>query len=1380
MFQIEDIAKASLLVEKDGFIKLLSGELAELQSFAELEDMQNQHHQQIVFVIPFAAARENGMKTLGDETILTIKVQKQQAINPADIDTLTREQEIDLESNFEPLISDTDFAAEVSRIQSEEIAAGNACQVIYSRKFEARFNAFSPMVPLVLFARLLKQQGQFLTFLFSDGRGNYFVGASPERQLEIHDEQVIKNPISGTLPKGDRSDFSERLKDFLQDQKEINELSQILDEELKIMSQICPRGGKITGPFLRETGAVIHTEYNLVGHSKKPAVKALRISLHAPTLVGSPLESAFRIIANREKESRRYYGGEIGILEKNGDMYSAIMIRTAEIFQDGRIVIQAGAGIVRDSDPLKEALETQAKAAGLIHALTGETGDTDQYLSDEDAQQLDELLKERNQTFSKFHLEDQIGHRDLSNLHQESITIINNEDNFAHVLSHITRYLGFETSIVDTFDYDVSNDVSDLVVLGPGPGDINDDDNPRMQRLLQITSELAHRNIPTLGICLGIQAMAKVMGMPVVRQDVPTQGLQKEIDLFGKKELVGLYNSFSPVAENVPDNFEISVNEENRIMALRSENIYGVQFHLESAMTQNGLDILTTALTALMGVRERRMLSFESFVEKSISGKLNLEAQKQFLRELNQRGYSGNDIADLVRVFYKQMPSQLSLPEAIDLCGTGGSGLARINTSTLSAIIVAACGVPVAKHGNKAASGRFGSFDLLESLGLNIMAGKPRLESLYEELGLAFIFARSFHPVFKHFAQVRQELKTKTIFNLLGPLLNPANPQYQIIGTSSQEDMKLMVEAARALGKKKVLVLNGLDGLDELTLSGETAVMELKDGRIQSYTLRSEDFGFEAVTFDDIAGGDAIFNTQISEDILSGKCRTSHMDLVLANTALALKFMGKVDTYPDGVEMARKTIDQGLALKLLKRYSQLSHTPDILLEITANKRLEVEALKKHLPLDKIKSGLKKSDRNFKAAISASSELQLIAEIKRSSPSEKVIYEGEFNVGKIAATYEQNGVDAISVLTDKKYFQGDLEYIKEAREATRNVPLLMKDFFIDEYQIYLARYYGADAILLITAILTPEQISSYASLAKFLSMDVLLETHTKTELEIAINSQAQIIGINNRDLHDFIIDKRTFLKLFHLIPRDRIIVAESGYTSENANAVQGMANAVLIGTSIMKSENMTEEILKFKKPQKKVKACGIRTKAAAVYCEENKIPFVGLNFVPTSKRVVDLETAKMLRSNLKNSASVGVFMDQEIDEVNSIAEELDLDFVQLAGSEGVDYCKKIDHPLIKTLNSGNIDQMDAYATVVEMFIFDGAIPGSGKTYDYSALKGIKSERPFLVAGGIQPENAKSVLLLLPNAMGLDVASGIETDGEVDLKKIESIARQVAGA
>jgi len=598
MLKLDHISTPALLLEKDGLISLRRGALHRLKNLNQLADLQANHSGSIAFVVPFCAAGENQMEVLGEEDILGLAVEDEQPISISEIDALTQTGNISFKQDFQPTISDHDFAQEVKKIQMEEIAHGNACQVVFSRKFEALLDAMSPLVPLILFRLLLQQQGQYITFLFSVGAGHYFVGASPERQLEIHDENVIKNPIAGTMPKESHEKFVEQLNSFLDDQKEINELSQILDEELKIMSQICPRGGKILGPFLRESGAVIHTEYHLIGHSKKPAIQALRISLHAPTLVGSPLESAFRIIAKREAESRRYYGGEIGVIDEKGDMYSAILIRTAEIYKDGRIAIQAGAGIVRDSDPMKEAHETSAKAAGLMSALQGDNSTTGKFLTDDLLGQVNQSLIDRNRTFSSFHFEDQIDHLENYDSKPQRITIINNEDNFAFILGHLTRHMGYHTEIVDTFEYSRNGSSADIIILGPGPGDINDFENARMVRLLEITRVLLDEHQPLLGVCLGLQSVAKILNIPVEVQNFPTQGSQLEIDYFGSKERLGFYNSFSAVNQDIPSNIEVSLRDD-RVMALRKDKLWGMQFHAESAMSRNGYKLLSQALESL-------------------------------------------------------------------------------------------------------------------------------------------------------------------------------------------------------------------------------------------------------------------------------------------------------------------------------------------------------------------------------------------------------------------------------------------------------------------------------------------------------------------------------------------------------------------------------------------------------------------------------------------------------------------------------------------------------------------------------------------------------------------------------------------------------------
>jgi phosphoribosylanthranilate isomerase len=227
------------------------------------------------------------------------------------------------------------------------------------------------------------------------------------------------------------------------------------------------------------------------------------------------------------------------------------------------------------------------------------------------------------------------------------------------------------------------------------------------------------------------------------------------------------------------------------------------------------------------------------------------------------------------------------------------------------------------------------------------------------------------------------------------------------------------------------------------------------------------------------------------------------------------------------------------------------------------------------------------------------------------------------------------------------------------------------------------------------------------------------------------------------------------------------------------AVQGFANAVLVGTAIMKSPEMADAIQEIKRPTRKFKACGIRTNESARFCEENAVSFVGVNFVPTSKRCVTLEKGKALVPHLKKSLSVGVFQNQPLEEVQSISDTLELDMVQLSGGEDPAYCAAISRPVIKTLKENELGRIKDYEDVVAMFIFDGSTPGSGKGYDYTKLQGIETEVPFLIAGGVHQGNTADILKSIPRAAGVDMASGIETNGVVDQSKLDRIARIVAG-
>lgn len=533
------------------------------------------------------------------------------------------------------------------------------------------------------------------------------------------------------------------------------------------------------------------------------------------------------------------------------------------------------------------------------------------------------------------------------------------------------------------------------------------------------------------------------------------------------------------------------------------------------------------------------MYKIKEFLEECIASKRPLDEQIAFLEFYQPGNLSAEDLFEFAD-FMRLKSSHLEMLGCIDICGTGGSGLARINTSTLAAFLLADLGVAVAKHGNKAASGRVGSFDLLEGLGVDIERGG--LEEIYQRVGLAFIYARNFHPMMKFFAEARGAFGKPTVFNILGPLLNPANPEKQIIGTAFRGQMRLIAETCKLLGKKRVMVVCGENGLDEVTLSGETFVVELRDGEIFEYTILPEDFGVERCNFEEISGGNLEENVNLAREILKGR-GGRHEDLVCLNAALALKLVGKVEDLKDGYKLAKSAN----GLKKLAQYNG-----DILAEIAATKFL------------------RKSGRNFYAALK---EGGIIAEIKKASPSEGLIRE-DFDVEKIARIYEEGGAKAISVLTDTEYFQGSFENLRLA-SGSSSLPILCKDFIVEEYQIYKAREFGADAILLIAALLSVEEMRKFLGVAESFGMDCLVETHDEKDLEKALESGARIIGVNSRNLKTFEIDMVAARDLVKKIPKNKVVVFESGIQSRE-DIPEGV-DAVLIGTALMKAPDIKQKL-----------------------------------------------------------------------------------------------------------------------------------------------------------------------------------------------------------
>jgi anthranilate phosphoribosyltransferase len=259
----------------------------------------------------------------------------------------------------------------------------------------------------------------------------------------------------------------------------------------------------------------------------------------------------------------------------------------------------------------------------------------------------------------------------------------------------------------------------------------------------------------------------------------------------------------------------------------------------------------------------------------------------------------------------------------VDTCGTGGDTSGTFNISTATAFVVAGAGVRVAKHGNRSVTSKCGSADVMEALGVNIQLPVARLAACLEQVGIAFLFAPAMHSAMKHVQTARRELHLRTVFNLLGPLTNPARATCQVVGVYSADLVEKLAEALSMLGLRRALVVHGSDGLDEITITGSTRIAEARDGQVRSYEVTPEEFGLQRASLDEISGGDAALNATLIREILSGK-KSARRDVVLLNAAAALVAAGRADHLHDAVPLAAKAIDSGAAEKKLAALAKFS------------------------------------------------------------------------------------------------------------------------------------------------------------------------------------------------------------------------------------------------------------------------------------------------------------------------------------------------------------------------------------------------------------------------------------------------------------------------
>jgi anthranilate phosphoribosyltransferase len=314
-----------------------------------------------------------------------------------------------------------------------------------------------------------------------------------------------------------------------------------------------------------------------------------------------------------------------------------------------------------------------------------------------------------------------------------------------------------------------------------------------------------------------------------------------------------------------------------------------------------------------------------SAMEELMTGQASDPEVAGFLTALRMKGETAGELVSFARVMREKAGNfwEGEAPAVLDTCGTGGDSSGTFNISTAAAFVVAGAGVSVAKHGNRSATSLCGSADVMEALGVNIQMPLDLLRKAIAEVGIGFLFAQEFHRSMKHVMPARTQLKFRTVFNLLGPLANPALPRYQIVGVSSAETMILIAQALLGLNTERALVVHSNDGLDEISLSAPTTGIEVRNGRLHHLALTPEDFGVNPASRETLRGGDAQTNAGIIESVLKGE-RGPKRDVVLINAAAALMIAGSAPSLREGFHRAEESVDGGAAfrrLQLLREFS---------------------------------------------------------------------------------------------------------------------------------------------------------------------------------------------------------------------------------------------------------------------------------------------------------------------------------------------------------------------------------------------------------------------------------------------------------------------------
>lgn len=556
------------------------------------------------------------------------------------------------------------------------------------------------------------------------------------------------------------------------------------------------------------------------------------------------------------------------------------------------------------------------------------------------------------------------------------ILLIDNYDSFSYNVYQLAASINPDIRVIRNDEMTVEEIAAlepGAILLSPGPG------KPCDAGVCEDVIRHLAGEVPILGICLGHQAVCEAFGGVVTYAGRLMHGKQStaildtESTLFQGMEreiTVARYHSLAAAPDSLPEVLKVTARTaEGEIMAVehREYPVYGVQFHPESVLTPKGAQILENFLNHAGKYMEKRKTDIrgegagrggaakkpegqkkrrieEAIVKLSRKEDIGYAMAKEVMNEimsgaasdvqksayLTALGMKGETIEEITGSAEEMRNHALQVDydgmDVLEIVGTGGDGSNSFNISTTAAIIIAAAGVPVAKHGNRAASSKSGAADCLEALGVNISLEPEQAVRLLKNANICFFFAQKYHTAMRYVGPIRGELRIRTIFNILGPLTNPVKPGMQIMGVFDESLLDSMAQVLSNLGVKKGMVVYGQERLDEISICGPTSVCMFRNGKFKRHVIRPEELGLKCHGREELTGGTPQENAAIAKAILCGEERGAKRDAAVINAAAALFVAGKSSGLRDAVKLAEETIDSGKALAQLEKFIRLSNS----------------------------------------------------------------------------------------------------------------------------------------------------------------------------------------------------------------------------------------------------------------------------------------------------------------------------------------------------------------------------------------------------------------------------------------------------------------------